>query len=67
MYSPKIDEKLVPSLYQIAKAKGIPMARLVNLIVADAIKNIHVETQVVSREIPEEVFVIADKGSSLDS
>lgn len=30
MYSPKIDEDLIPALYQQAKAQGVPMTRLVN-------------------------------------
>ena len=30
MYSPKVDEDLIPSLYWLAKARGIPMTRLVN-------------------------------------
>lgn len=30
MYSPKIDEELIPALYRMAKEKKIPMTRLVN-------------------------------------
>lgn len=30
MYSPKVDEGLIPSLYWLAKARGIPMTQLVN-------------------------------------
>jgi len=30
MYSPKVDEDLIPSLYWLAKARGIPMTHLVN-------------------------------------
>lgn len=32
MYSPKIDEKLIPRLYRIARARGVPMTVLVNRI-----------------------------------
>ncbi len=32
MYSPKIDEELIPRLYRIAKARGVPMTALVNRI-----------------------------------
>ena len=51
----------------IAQAKKVSMAKLVNDIVADAIKDIHVETQVINREAPETVFVVTGEGSSLDS
>ena len=64
MYAPKIDEKLIPSLYRIAKAKGIHMTSLINSIIADAIKNIKVETKMVVSET-KEVFVIVSEGSSL--
>jgi len=30
MYSPKIDETLIPTLYRMAKEMQIPMTRLVN-------------------------------------
>ena len=65
MYSPKIDEKLVPGLYQIAKARGIHMTSLINSIIADAIKDIKVEARMVASE-SKEVFVIAGEGSSLE-
>lgn len=61
MYSPKISEELIPDLYKIAKAKGVPMTKLANDIISDAIREIKVEVQVVREEIPREVFVIADK------
>ncbi|MGB7291026.1 MAG: hypothetical protein WBD99_02495 [Thermodesulfobacteriota bacterium] len=32
MYSPKIDKNLIPRLYKIAKARGVPMTELVNKI-----------------------------------
>ena len=65
MYSPKIDEKLVPGLYQIAKARGIHMTSLINSIIADAIKNIKVEAKMVVSE-QKKVFVIVSEGSSLE-
>ena len=33
MYSPRISEELIPELYHIAKAKNIPMTRIVNQFV----------------------------------
>ncbi len=32
MYSPKIDEELIPRIYRLGKLKKIPMTRLVNEI-----------------------------------
>ena len=32
MYSPKIDEDLIPSIYRLAVARKIPMTKLVNRI-----------------------------------
>jgi len=33
MYSPKIDEDLIPVLYKMAKAQGRPMTKIVNDII----------------------------------
>lgn len=38
MYSPKIDEELIPALYRLAKEKKIPMTRLVNGILRRALE-----------------------------
>ena len=38
MYSPKIDERLVPLLYKIAKSRGMPMTMLVNQMLSRFIK-----------------------------
>ncbi len=46
MYSPKIDEELIPALYQQAKAEGVPMTKLVNKLLYKAIYGgggLHVE------------------------
>jgi len=63
LYSPKLNEELVPVLYRIAKAKKITMVKLVNDIVSEALKSIRVEVQVIREtvETSREVFVIADK------
>lgn len=37
MYSPKIDEGLIPTLYRLAKEKKVPMTRLVNELLRSAI------------------------------
>ena len=37
MYSPKIAEDLVPILYRAAKARKMPMTRLVNTIIRAAL------------------------------
>ena len=37
MYSPKIDEKLVPCLYHMARARQMPMTRLVAQLISKAL------------------------------
>ena len=37
MYSPKIDEDLIPVLHKIAKAESRPMTKIVNDIIREAI------------------------------
>lgn len=37
MYSPKIKEDLVAKLYQKAKVEGVPMTKLVDQIIRDAL------------------------------
>ena len=37
MYSPKLDESLVPVLYRLAKERRIPMTRLVDGIIRQAL------------------------------
>lgn len=37
MYSPKIDEDLIPLLYKMAKAQSRPMTKIVNDIIGKAI------------------------------
>ena len=39
MYSPKIKEDLIAKLYQQAKIKGIPMTKLVDQIIRDALNS----------------------------
>jgi hypothetical protein len=43
MYSPKIDEELIPRLYRLRKLKKIPMTRLVNGILRKALSEMEEE------------------------
>ena len=43
MYSPQIREDLIPPLYRLAKARRVPMTRLVSDILAAALSVVHVE------------------------
>ncbi len=43
MYSPRIREDLIPPLYRLAKARGVPMTRLVSDILAAALAAVRVE------------------------
>src|SRR6266545_3730974 len=43
MYSPKINEALIPRLYAEVKRRGVPMTTLVNHIVASMLKDMEQE------------------------
>jgi hypothetical protein len=43
MYSPKINEELIPRLYRLRKLKKIPMTRLVNGILESALLELEKE------------------------
>ena len=43
MYSPKIDEELIPRLYRLRKLRRIPMTRLVNGILENALLELEKE------------------------
>lgn len=38
MYSPKINEEFIPTLYHIAKRKGLKMTQIVNNLISQYIK-----------------------------
>jgi len=39
MYSPKISPELIPELYKLARARKIPMTKLVDRIIKEYLKN----------------------------
>jgi hypothetical protein len=39
MYSPKLREEFIPCLFRLAKKEGIPMTKLVNRIIEEALRN----------------------------
>ena len=39
VYSPKIYEQMIPTLYRLAKLKGVTMTRLVNMIIVRELMN----------------------------
>ena len=43
MYSPKINEELIPRLYRLRKLKKIPMTRLVNEILRSTLPTLEEE------------------------
>ena len=46
MYSPKIREELIPKLWRLARARRVPMTKLVNAFIEEAL---------VDEDIPETV------------
>jgi len=63
MYSPKIDETLIPKLYRLARAKGVRMTKLVNEIIRAAIEGIEIaEVQVTeNKNAPDMKYVIVNE------
>jgi hypothetical protein len=55
MYSPQIREDLIPPLYRLAKARRVPMTRLVSEILAAALAEVRVEAVAVVEERVSEV------------
>lgn len=43
MYSPKINEKLIPRLYRLRRLKKIPMTRLVNQMISAVLPELEKE------------------------
>ncbi len=63
MYSPRIDEGLIPKLYCIAKAENVPMTKLVNNLLKKATDNVKVAKKIRTEEtaMPKETYVIQGK------
>jgi len=55
IYSPRIREDLIRPLYRLAKARGVPMTRLVSDIVAAALATVQVEEFAVVEQRVNEV------------
>ena len=56
MYSPKIKEEYIPTLYKIAKVKDVPMTRVVNEALADYLSrpNVKFYLSIFNRDKEEE-------------
>jgi hypothetical protein len=64
MYSPQIREDLIPPLYRLAKARRVPMTRLVSAILAAALAKVQVEEVAVVEqrvsEVPRTVYRVVE-------
>jgi hypothetical protein len=57
MYSPKIREEYIPTLYRLAKLKRITMTRLVNGVIEDYLNEVEAAArQLKAKEITREIF-----------
>ncbi len=59
MYSPKIKEELIPTLYKEAKNKGEPMTKLVNDIIKDYLLKVkcrNCQTEIIIDEITDQAY-----------
>lgn len=50
MYSPKIDDEVIPVLYRLSKALGKPMTKVVNGIIKKALLDVEVRKLPVKKE-----------------
>jgi hypothetical protein len=48
MYSPSIDPGLIPVLYRMGKARGIPMTRLVDRLLFDALEGTDLPSEAIA-------------------
>ena len=55
MYQPKIREDLIPRLYRLAKAHGMPMTRLLSQLLESALERLEQQTEEV-RDPPAEAY-----------
>lgn len=62
MYSPRISEELIPKIYKVAKAKGVPMTKLVDEILDDALSKIEIETVPCEVKVTKVRYQIKEKG-----
>jgi hypothetical protein len=46
MYSPKIEESLIPALYRLAQSRRTPMTRLVSHLIRRGLKGAHLPEDV---------------------
>ena len=64
MYSPQIREDLIPPLYRLAKARRVPMTRLVGDILAAALAQVRVEEVAVVearvREVQRTIYRVVE-------
>ena len=54
VYQPKIREDLIPRLYHLAKAQGVPMTRLVSELLEAALQHLEREGEAVNDPPAEE-------------
>ena len=54
MYSPKVREELIPKLWRLAKARRVPMTKLVNEFIEEAL---------IGEDIPETVEEVQKRGA----
>jgi hypothetical protein len=56
MYSPKIKEEFIPTLYKISTLKRMPMTKLVNQIIKDYLEtNSHIQSEKTVEELNEKL------------
>jgi len=62
LYSPRISEELIPKIYKVAKAKGVPMTKVVDEILDDALTKIEIESVPYEVKVSKVRYQIKEKG-----
>jgi len=61
LYSPRISEKLIPKIYKVAKTKGVPITKLVDEILNNALSKIEIETVPCEVKVTKVQYQIKEK------
>lgn len=64
MYSPRIRDEFIPALYRLAKARGVPMTRLINDVVAREVSSPQAREEIARVQIPPRGCSVGHKGAA---
>ena len=67
MYSPKVDEKLIPRLYLLGKARNKPMTAIVNEMLKTALRKANIISEINAVKVRNELSEkLSEKGENIN-